>query len=851
MTTALRFAIASAVLVFASATEAEEIPADAVKLQLHDSSKQVATWSNEAGHHFAISGPDGSWRIVNDTSYDIQLRYAAFDPLKNTPQVPDLLRVNLEIDTAPTGVVPQRQVYIVQFKTQAIEEYRQAIRNVGGEIHKFLPHHAYLVELSDVQRQAVLAMPIVRWVGLYQPAYKLDSELLAALLEPGDSAEPVRVNIMVHRRGTDQKKLVAELIRNLGGTINALTPDGFRLEATLNDAQLTAVAKIPEVFWIDRWSEREPDMDLAREIGGANFIETVDGFTGQGVRGEVMDNNLFDSHVAFQSNPPIFHGPRGGFDDHGTGTFGIVFGDGTGNMSGRGMLPDAQGIFADYGELSNRYTHTAQLVQAPFFAVFQSNSWGNSQTTSYSSISAELDDIIFINDILLTQSQSNTDSTFSRPQAWAKNVVSVGGVNHGETLGRSDDFWNGASIGPAADGRIKPDLVHFYDSIWTTDDTSSGYRNFCCTSGATPIVGGHFGLLFQMWSEGIFGNEVDDSATVFENRPHSTTARALMINQANSYPFSGTADNLTRVHQGWGMPDLMRIYDAKDSMFIVNEEVVLQNLESASFELPISGSGDLRATLVYLDPMGTTSASLHRINDLSLKVTSPDGTEYWGNNGLQTGNWSTPGGSANSIDPVENVFIQNPTPGLWNVEVIAVEINEDAHVETPAVDADFALVVSGITPIMATLDELTIVQGLQSLGDLKDIGQSDDSYVEFLADANALPDGDPLVVEFGGTLSDSEPGSIAFTLENQVNSSGLALSIEIFNFETDSFEAFESEDASNGSDESITVNVAKDASDYVEPKSGKVRARVSWSANGPTLMFPWRASVDFAAFSAN
>ena len=31
----------------------------------------------------------------------------------------------------------------------------------------------------------------------------------------------------------------------------------------------------------------------------------------------------------------------------------------------------------------------------------------------------EMDDILFDNDILITQSQSNTGSKYSRPQAWA------------------------------------------------------------------------------------------------------------------------------------------------------------------------------------------------------------------------------------------------------------------------------------------------------------------------------------------------------------------------------------------------------------------------------------------------
>ena len=79
-------------------------------------------------------------------------------------------------------------------------------------------------------------------------------------------------------------------------------------------------------------------------------------------------------------------------------------------------------------------------------------------------------------------------TTTSRPQAWAKNVVSGGAVQHYDTLTRDDDSWAGgsASIGPAADGRIKPDLCFFYDDTYTTYTTGTGYGEFGGTSGATP-----------------------------------------------------------------------------------------------------------------------------------------------------------------------------------------------------------------------------------------------------------------------------------------------------------------------------------------------------------------------------
>src|SRR5690606_25590390 len=130
-----------------------------------------------------------------------------------------------------------------------------------------------------------------------------------------------------------------------------------------------------------------------------------------------------------------------------------------------------------------------------------------------------------------------------------------------------------------------------------------------------------FGLLFEMWSKGAFGNEVS-GGDVFDERPRYTTAKALMINTADPYPL--TQGLLTRARQGWGMPDLREAYDQREKMFIVNEDDVLRELESASYQLLVNpGEPQLRATMVYNEPSGTTSSSVHRINDLSLKVTSP------------------------------------------------------------------------------------------------------------------------------------------------------------------------------------------------------------------------------------
>ncbi len=195
-----------------------------------------------------------------------------------------------------------------------------------------------------------------------------------------------------------------------------------------------------------------------------------------------------------------------------------------------------------------------------------------------------------------------------------------------------------------------------------------------------------------MWHEDAFGTSPFGS-DVYDSRPHNTTAKALLLNSTKQWTFSGASHDRTRTHQGWGRPDLRTLYDDAGRLFIVDESDVLTQGGGSSYTLDVpAGEPEFRVTLVYADPPGTTSSTMHRINDLSLRVTSPGGTVYWGNQGLLSSMYSSPGGVSNVKDTVEQVIVQNPTAGTWTVDVLADEVNQDAHLETPGLDADYALV---------------------------------------------------------------------------------------------------------------------------------------------------------------
>lgn len=767
---------------------------------------------------FAFQRGGGAWSEPRALDGRLMLRYGVFDPNGKAPLVPAALAQPATGDGA----------YIVQVQGQLLPEFLADIRSLSIGEPTFLPHAAVIVQVSDVARATLTRRPYVRAVARYQPAYKLDEALLIERLgwnpvaqrpakptiDP-EATEPYYV--MALGRGLAVRGPLAKQIEALGGVVESNLDDpGYRLIARLNAAQLAAVAALPSVHFIDRWSPAEDDMDEQRIFGGANYVEGLTGFSGEGVRAEVMDGGIRATHVAF-SPQPIIHGPPVTVVAHGTNCYGIIFGRGTGNAAARGMIPDAeQGFFAAYTTIQNgtrsRYTHTAQLlythkyaqtititgtptggtftitflgteaaplavpettapiafnapaatVQAALAAlpsvgaanvavfggpgpgtayvvefrgafdqqntllmnvahafiggtapaiatrdtsagrcVFQSNSWGSNTTSAYTTTSAAMDDILFNNDIIICQSQSNTGTTASRPEAWAKNIVSIGGVNTNNTSVLTDDTQSTASIGPASDGRIKPDLCNSYNSVLTTTSTNdTAYTTgFNGTSSATPITAGHFGIFFQMWNAGLFGNTVNPSGTVFSNRPRASTSKAMMINTAQVYGVVPGTINLARIRQGWGLPDLRRLYDMRDRMIVQNEENRLEVGQSATTSFAVSGDGQpLKITMVFKDPQGNPAATVHRINDLSLRVVSPSGAVYWGNNGLLNGHWSTTGGAANTIDTVENVFVSLPAAGTWTVQVIASEVNQDADPSTPAMDVPYSLVVSGIAP---------------------------------------------------------------------------------------------------------------------------------------------------------
>lgn len=614
--------------------------------------------------------------------YRIRLRYLSFDPVEAVSAPP-----------AGLAAAPESRLYFVQFVVPPLPPLRAHVESLGGRVLAFQPHCTLVAWLPPESRAALQQEPFVRWIGPVHPAFKLDASLLEAA-SGGRLTEVSTYVVALYERGAAAQARVAGQVNALGGVVRGAAPEGFCVEADLSAGQALALSRLDDVQFIDPLEPPEVDESVWRELSGATYLQSTLGFSGQGVRGEVLDVGIDPNHSCFDPKP-LIHGaaPPGSF--HGTAVYGILFCDGAGDPNARGMLPDEeQGIFAYWPGITNAYQHTAELLDpaGPYRAVFQTSSVGSPQTSAYTTISATIDDLFFVNDLVRTQSSGNTGGPSGRPESFAKNIISVGGISAKNTLPREDDSC-GAGGPSLPDGRVKPDVAHVYDNFVAPSQDPNGYTTFAGTSASTAVAAGCAGLLMQLWHQEAWAYH-GGQATVFDSRPRAATLRALLFSTAYRYPSS--QGNLKRSCQGWGMPNVAAAYDERARTYIVNEQHLIGPLQTNAYVFNITNpAAELRATLVYKDPKGNPASSVARINDLTLRVTSPGGTTYWGNFGLLNGDFSLPGGAPDTTNVVENVLLTNPPAGAWKVEVIAAEINEDGHLATPQTDAAYALVVYG------------------------------------------------------------------------------------------------------------------------------------------------------------
>ncbi|MEM7202564.1 MAG: hypothetical protein AAF628_20015 [Planctomycetota bacterium] len=635
----------------------------------------------------------------------LRLQYATFDPLDGPVAVPGQLRAHRDAS-----------LHIVQLTARPEPEHRRRLIAAGADLtrHSYLPPQSFLVRLAPRHVAAVRALPFVRWIGQSHPAYRMEPQIVADLAS-GAALDASRYHVLLFDQHGDEAGLERRIER-MGGVVEERALRGGLIRARLSHGQLLQVAHDDAVLWLDRWTPPGKDMHNALRQAGVVQLHSLPipidgkGMTGHLYEGQDPTHPEFAALPPYRTTPQVLEAPGTPLSTY---TGGPVFARGVHptNPAFRGSLPFGQMWYTGLGA-SNRYSLYQQIMDpaGPVRGTSSVASWGGGRTTSYTATSAATDTAIFDHDIYVSQSQSNAGARPSRPEAWAKNISSVGAFLHRNNSNPSDDCWcRTGSIGPAADGRIGVTVTCFYDNVLTTGP-GGGYQQVGGTSVSAPMCHGFGKLMQQMHTEGITGYPSAPSwRDRFDYRPHFTTTKAMVMATTRQlrYNASGTSQGANRFQQGWGFPHPGDLYAERDRLLVIDEEAatvigpsrdVLAHGESRTYVVFVRpGTPEFRAALTYADLAGNPATqSQHRVNDLDLDVLAPDGTRYPGNSGLTTAPSSAPGTVNDDKNTEEMVFLRTPPPGAYTVTVTAREIVADTHVETAAIDADYALAVRGI-----------------------------------------------------------------------------------------------------------------------------------------------------------
>ena len=162
--------LASTLALFAPC-QAQDLPAATAQPQASQFTVGNATvrlWQENGTAKAALSRDGGrSWSPLQDPDHVLHFVHAQYDPLVGELTMPGRL-----------GASPSNRIFVVQFQTQILAEYRQVIDKLG-EVVGYIPEDAYLVRADRGVAAAMRGLPCVRWVGDLQVAFKLESQLHA------------------------------------------------------------------------------------------------------------------------------------------------------------------------------------------------------------------------------------------------------------------------------------------------------------------------------------------------------------------------------------------------------------------------------------------------------------------------------------------------------------------------------------------------------------------------------------------------------------------------------------------------------------------------------------------------
>ncbi|MBI1317053.1 S8 family serine peptidase [bacterium] len=406
----------------------------------------------------------------------------------------------------------------------------------------------------------------------------------------------------------------------------------------------------------------EPENFNARSSHRINSVQPrIElGYNGSGVVVGHGDDGAIGPHIDYQGRMLADKsGPSSG--THGDHVAGTILGGGNLDPRGAGMAPGADLVYYTYPDNLN----DVDLDFTQYGVRITNSSYSNGCNAGYTSFSAQVDGDVFLNPGLQHVFSAGNNGTqncgYGAGNVWGnitgghkvgKNTITVANLNANDGINSS------SSRGPAADGRIKPDVAAVGTNVYSTVPPND-YDSFTGTSMACPGTAGTLAVLYQAYRETHAGAD-----------PPSALLKGYLLNTADDLGNSG--------------PDFIHGYGR------INARAALEDLEanrfltqavdqgqSRNFVLNVPpGTSRVRMMLIWTDPAASPVAQRDLVNNLDFSVNA-GGTVHlpWVLDPTSNPvNLASPAVQAvDSLNNIEQITIDNPVATL-NLSVVGTAV---------------------------------------------------------------------------------------------------------------------------------------------------------------------------------
>ncbi|HNL37538.1 MAG TPA: S8 family serine peptidase, partial [Saprospiraceae bacterium] len=570
----------------------------------------------------------------------------------------------------PAEIVNGRYVRFCQSETILLTEQRRRLETEGVGFIGYVDFGGYLISLpagfdpERLQDAGIRSMTAVQtdWKmsrALQQPPYPAWARHPEGLI--------VQIQIYPHLSIPEG----ADACRKNGLTVLEEGNQNGWLLARIPFNRIQETAALPFVQYIDLAPAPPiPDDTRGRSLHRSNLLDRAgsDGlqYDGSGVTVLVRDDGLVGPHIDFQGRLQNLT-PDDGADHHADGVTGILAGAGNRDPSKQGMASGANIKVIAYTAGFQDATLSLHLNEN---VTITNSSYSEGCNEGYNLNAQTVDQQITQHPTLMhvfSAGNRGTDNCgYGAGPVWgtitgghkiAKNVIATANLRPDGSLDPT------SSRGPAADGRLKPDIAA-NGTEQNSTAPNHAYIIFGGTSGASPGIAGCLAQLTQAWK------------TLTNQAPKTAMLKAALLNTATDLGNPGPD-----YEYGFGQVNAWRAWNLLQQSRYYNYEID-QGQPGTTVVMNIPpGTREARFMLLWPDPPAQPFAAKSLINDLDLRVKQVSNqAEYLPlvlNPSPDPNVLNTPASPGrDSLNNVEQIVLYDPQPGTYLATISGYAIPE-------------------------------------------------------------------------------------------------------------------------------------------------------------------------------